>query len=61
MFSQKMLSDEGFSSLITPMFIVIFILALVISFAIYRCALNFFMQKVDIEEKFESVISKPKK
>jgi uncharacterized membrane protein len=53
-----MLSDDGLSGFITPIMILIFVLAIVISFLVYRAALNRFFIKVDAEQYFDPLFVK---
>ena len=59
-FSSKLLSDNGLSSLIAPIFIVIFVGAIALSFLIYRAVLGLFIRKVDTDQYFTPLFIKPK-
>jgi hypothetical protein len=53
-----MLGDDGLSGFITPVMLFIFVLAIVLSFLIYRVSLNYFFKKVDIETHFDPLFAK---
>ena len=59
-FSDQLLANEGTSSLLTPLFVVLFLSAIFLSFVIYRLVLGFFLRKVDPDEHFTLLFEKEK-
>ncbi|MDR3301090.1 MAG: leader peptide processing enzyme [Spirochaetaceae bacterium] len=56
-----LLSGSGLETLAAPFLAVIFILSIVLSFLIYRSAINYFFRKVDPEERFSPLFVKTPK
>jgi NADH:ubiquinone oxidoreductase subunit 5 (subunit L)/multisubunit Na+/H+ antiporter MnhA subunit len=59
-FSDQLLANEGTTSLLSPLFVVIFLASIFLSFVIYRMVLGFFLRKVDPDEHFTLLFEKEK-